>query len=376
MKSNDEYLFKKYGNYYFNTASIGVPSVSVLNKMFSLFKDFSKNPSIERKYEDDIVLIKKKLKKFLNIPTGKIGLLRNTTEGLMLSSLGIPLEENDEVILTNIDHRSATNGWLLREKNENIKINRLNIDYCDTPENIINKVLSVINNRTKVIAIPHIDRYFGIIFPVEEISKIAREKNIYTLIDGSQAFGLVEVDIKKINPDIYVSCFHKWGLLPMTLGLIYIKDALSSKIKRQFLSGSRFFERNVEDREFDGTELGTRNVIIEKVLEEIFPFAYNFHPDFSPREYAKQKLKELKNIKLYVNDYQNIPYGIITLKANNMETDMLKSELEKEKIFVGTSLVGDENLLRISLFFYNTKEDIDYLIKILKIKIGDENGTL
>lgn len=371
MRTYKEYLFKKHGNYYFNTASIGVPSINTLNKMFSLFIDFSKNPIIEKKYENDICVMKERLKKFLNISNGKIGLLRNTTEGLMLSSQGIPLEENDEIILTNIDHRSAVNGWFLREKNENIKINRIKIEYFDSSENIINKIFSAITNKTKVIAVPHIDRYFGIIFPIEEIVKIARERNIYIIIDGSQAFGLIELDIKKINPDIYVSCFHKWGLLPMTLGFIYIKDTLSSKIKRQFISGTRFFEKNIEDREFDGPELGTRNVIIEKVLEDIFPFTYDFYPTFSPREYAKEKLKELKNIKLYLNNYQNTPYGIITLKANDIETELLKFELEKERIFVGTSLVGEENLLRISLFFYNTKEDIDYLIKILKVKIGE-----
>lgn len=134
---NKDFLFKEREIIYFNTASIGIPSNETIKKLNELYLNFYKNPLIEEKFENDIIEIKKKLKKQLNINDGKISFLRNTTEGLSLIALGLPLEKNDEIIVMNLDHRSAKNCWYLRQKYESdksIKIIEIDINYNDDDE--------------------------------------------------------------------------------------------------------------------------------------------------------------------------------------------------------------------------------------------------
>lgn len=352
---------------YLNTASIGIPEESTLEKMYELFQEFYSNPSIETKYEDDIVKIKTRLKKILNINSGALSLLRNTTEGLRLISKNLITEDNSEVILTSIDHRSAVNYWIDRsENNKDISIKRVNIKYNYTDDDIVEEIFKSVTNKTSVIAVPHIDRYFGIKFPVEMICSKARNMGIKTVIDGSQSYGLINIDIDKIDPDAYIGCFHKWGLLPMTLGFIYVTNELFSELKRPFLSGYRYYEKSIYERDFGGTELGTRNVVIEKLLEYVIEENLKIDTKFNVREYAAEQLNKLNFINTYYPRDYSYPIGILTFKLINKNTEELVKFLKDKNIIVGTSLVDGILYVRISIDKKNTKEDIDKLINEIK----------
>ena len=78
--------------------------------------------------------------------------------------------------------------------------------------------------KTKIIFLSHITSSTGLIFPVKEICRIAKEKGILCIIDGAHAPGHIDLNIKEINPDVYVGACHKWMCTPKGISFLYVKN--------------------------------------------------------------------------------------------------------------------------------------------------------
>src|ERR671937_1091586 len=216
-----------------NAANLCPSSAPVLETLYRTTKDMDRDPSFDNrvKFGDGREATRKSLAEFLRVTPEEIVITRNTSESNNLVSTGVDLKPGDEVLLHGDNHPSNHTAW--REKAK-----RFGFTVKDVPvpnphpgfDYYIEAFRKMITPQTKVIAFTHLTSTVGDLFPAKDLCRLAREHGILTLVDGAQTFGLMDVDLRDIQPDFYSGSAHKWPCGPKENGVLYINKASQSKI--------------------------------------------------------------------------------------------------------------------------------------------------
>jgi len=324
------------------------------------------------------------VRNFINAKDSKqIVFTNNTTDSLNKIIYGYfkhNLNINDEVLITKAEHASNVLPWYELSDEIGIKVNYIPLDQ-DLKVTLDNVKKSVTPN-TKVISIAHITNVIGDIRPIEEIIKFAHSKNIKVLIDGAQSVPHTYIDVQKLDMDFLVFSAHKM-CGPTGVGILYVKDDYLNDIKPIIVGGgmNASFEYSgiKEYKEMPYIlEAGTPNIAgiigFGSVINYINKIGINNIEKYVKdlRKYAIEQLKEVPNIIIY---NENIEGTIITFNIKDIFPQDLAIYLNKYKICIRAGNhcakilkeeIGAKNTCRISLYFYNTKEEIDKLVEVLK----------
>lgn len=289
------------------------------------------------------------------------------------------LNKNDEVLITKSEHASNILPWFELSDQIGIKVNYidLNNEYKVTLDNVIKSITP----NTKVISIAHVANVIGDLRPIKEIIEYAHKNNILVIIDGAQSVPHMKVDVKDLDIDFLVFSAHKM-LGPTGVGVIYGKKYLLEYTKPIIFGGgmNASFEDTMDRLYSDipyRLEAGTPNIagvigfgsVIEYLnnigLDKINEYECNL------RKYMISELEKNTNIIIYNKSSEN---GIVTFNYKNIFAQDLAIYLNKYHICVRAgnhcakilkNEIGIKNTCRASIYFYNSKEDIDALIKAL-----------
>lgn len=342
--------------------------------------DYDISQKVDTMYENT----RTKIKKYINAKSNKEIIFTNgSTDSLNKIIFGYfkkNLKENDEVLITKSEHASNILPWFELKDQIGIKIKyiKLTKDHKVTLENIKKQI----NKNTKVISVAHITNVIGDIRPIKEIIKLSKEKNIEVLIDAAQSIGHTKIDVTDLDVDFLIFSAHKM-LGPTGLGIIYGKEKLLNNINPVIFGGGMnlSFESNGSRIYKDLPyllEAGTPNIAavigFGSIIDYINNIGLNNIKNYEEKltYYTKNKLKEIENIIIY-NELSES--SIIIFNYKNISAKDLANYLNKYNICVRAGnhcakLLKDEikvkNTCRISLYFYNTKEEIDILINALK----------
>jgi len=340
--------------------------------------DYDISLLVDETYED----IRDKTKKFINAKrTDEIIFTSGATASLNMiinGFFGNYLKKGDEVLITVSEHASLVLPWFALSNKLGIIIKYISLD--DNLEVTMDNVIKSINSNTKVISIAHITNVIGDERPIKEITKYAHEKGIYVLVDGAQSAGHIKVDVEDLDIDFLGFSAHKM-LGPTGLGILYGKYELLNQLQPQTLGGGMNIDFTSEtDFEFKSLpcklEAGTPNISgvigFGAALDYINSIGIDTieKHDLELRQYAVDKLNLLSNITIY---NPNIKGSIITFNVNNVFSQDVAIYLNKHNICVRagnhcTKLLKKldiTNTCRVSLYFYNTKEEIDQLVDAL-----------
>ncbi len=290
------------------------------------------------------------------------------------------LQKDDEVLITVSEHASNILPWFVIAKQIGIKVKYIELDenYNVTIEN----VKKAITPKTKVISLAHITNVIGDIRPIKEISELAHQKNIYMVVDAAQSIAHKKIDVTDWNIDFLVASAHKmYG--PTGIGFLYGKfNLLEETIPQNYGGGMNAMftkEGYYELREVPTRfEAGTPN--IEGVIGFNAAIEYINNIGISKIEKYEHELKTYLVEELKKLDFVEIynPNTIGTTVAFNLKGVFAQDTaiyLDKYHICVRAGshcakILSDalkiNNTCRISLSFYNNKEEIDLLINVLK----------
>ena len=324
---------------YFNNGTLGVQSNYVLNEVISDMRNNAINgaktdykgegPNLLAGYEP-YESIRTKLGNILNCNFKELSLIQNATFGMNFVAHGLNLKRGDEVINTDQEHGGGYAAWKQLEKRKGIiyKQAKMPVPANDRQE-IIDIVLGQVTKNTKVIAIPHIISVYGTVMPIKEICDFARSKGIFTVIDGAQAVGQVDVDLKNLNCDAYYSSLHKWLLSPGN-GILYLDEKISDGI---WPTLSSYNWDNKEDKGFSLQQSGTRNPSLRVGLEASIDF---FNMIGKERwlgrvkelgRYLRDGLKKLENVDIISSHNEELCAGLTTYKVKNFTGPELQKTL-------------------------------------------------
>ena len=340
--------------------------------------DYDNAVKISNLYEDTRNIVKE----YINAKSSReIVFTSGATDSLNRIAFGYfnYLKEDDEVLLTKSEHASNILPW--HELGVNVKYIPLDNNYEVTLDNI----RKVVTNKTKVISLAYITNVIGDVRPIKEIIEYAHELGILVVVDAAQAISHLRIDVRNLDVDFLAFSGHKMGG-PTGIGVLYAKEKLLINMRPMFFGGGmnvgftsdgvRIYE-DVPWRHEAGTPniagvLGLRKAIMylnDIGLEKIADY------ELSLKKYAVSSLEKNPNIVIY---NPNSTSGIIAFNYRGLSSQELAIYLNKYNIAVRSGShcakvlsdeIGINNVCRISFCFYNTKEEIDKLVRVLN-KLG------
>ena len=375
---------------YLDSAATALKPKCVVDKINDYYLKY---PSNIHRGEYDIAEIAEKeynkarniVASFLNANEDEIVFTSGTTDSLNMVINGYYkniLHKGDEVLITQAEHASLILPWfnLANEIGINIRFIKLDDNYHVILDNLLNEI----NDNTKVISIAQITNVIGDVRPIKKITRIAHEKGIEVLIDGAQSVPHMEVDVKDLDIDFLSFSAHKMGG-PTGVGVLYGKKELLDKLNPTRLGGGMNVSFNNKDeiilKELPlKLEAGTPNIEGVIGLGETIRYIDNiginniYNHECELKEYFINKVKDID----YIHVINNISdSGIIAFTIDGIFSQDVGYYLNKNNICVRTgnhcakllkNEIGVDQTIRISLYLYNTKEDIDRLVDLLSDK--------
>ena len=290
------------------------------------------------------------------------------------------LNEGDEVLLTMSEHASNLLPWFELKDRLKLKIKYIELD--ENHEVLLENVKKAITDKTRVISLAHISNVVGDVRPIKDICKLAHEKGILVLVDGAQSVPHLKVDVQDLDVDFLVFSAHKM-CGPTGVGILYGKENLLNNIKPIIFGGGMNADFNMDGTRIyktmpDRLEAGTPNVagvigfgyIIKYLMNIGFDNIHKYELEL--KNYLVSRLKEIKEVTIYNSHSQS---GIVTINYDGIFPQDLSIYLDKYNICTRAGnhcakILKEEihikNTCRISLYFYNNKEEIDKFISALK----------
>lgn len=290
------------------------------------------------------------------------------------------LNAGDEVLITESEHASAVLPWFILQKEMGIIVKYIPLDSNNSIS--IENLKKVINANTKVVSIAHITNVVGDIRDIKSIAKVCHDNNILLVVDAAQSIAHIKIDVTLMDIDFMAFSGHKmYG--PTGIGVLYGKfDLLKELVPLKYGGGmNAIFNKDgyVELKDLpDKLEAGTPNIEGVLGLSECIKYINKIgiekirEYELELKKYLIDRLKDLDFITIY-NKESSAP--IVAFNINGVFSQDTAIYLDKYNICVRAGnhcakmtkdIFSIGNTCRISLSFYNTKEEVDLLINVLK----------
>ena len=326
-----------------------------------------------------------KIAKFINARyPEEIIFSKNATESLNLLaySYGLDnLKKDDEVVISIMEHHSDLVPWQYATKKtgSHLKYMYINDDFELSKEEIESKI----TDKTKIVGITQVSNVLGTINPVKDIIKYAHKKGAIVIVDASQSIPHMAIDVQDLDADFLVFSGHKM-LAPLGIGVLYGKKELLQKMN-PFLMGGDMIEYVYEQKTTfaplpNKFEAGTQNVEgvvgLGAAINYINELGYDNieKAEKELTDYAREKLTKLDFLDLYLTPNKENHSSVFSFNVKGVHPHDVASILDSEGVYVRSGnhcaqpllrSLGIDATCRASLYFYNTKEDIDRLEKAL-----------
>ena len=342
--------------------------------------DYKTSLKVDNMYEG----VRTKIKNFINAKdASEIVFTSGATDAINKVVFGYfkyHLNKGDEVLITSAEHASNVLPWFILQKELGIKVKYIPLN--DDHEVEIDNVKKMITDKTKVISLAYITNVVGDIRPIREICELAHKNNILVVVDGAQSLSHIKTDVLLDDIDFLVGSAHKmYG--PTGIGFLYGKfNLLDKMVPLEYGGGmNAMFTRDgyVELREVPVKfEAGTQNIAgvigMGAAIDYILGIGLNkiLTYEHKLKEYLVSELEKLDNIEIY---NKNTVGSIVAFNVKDVFSQDTALYLDKHNICVRAgnhcakminNVFNVNNTCRVSLAFYNSKEEIDKLISVLK----------
>ena len=325
-----------------------------------------------------------KIKNFINsLGKNEIIFTSGTTESINLVAqtyCRANIKEGDEVIISEMEHHSNIVPWqmICDEKNAKLKIIPIN----DEGEIIFEEFERIITHRTKFISVVYVSNSLGTINPVKQIIKLAHQNNIPVLLDAAQAVNHIPIDVQELDCDFLAFSGHKiYG--PTGIGVLYGKINLLDSMPPYQGGGDMISRVTFEKTTFNELpykfEAGTPNIAGVIGLGEAIDYVTNIgidnialHEKFL-LDYATEVIADIPGLKIIGTAKEKV--SVLSFVLDDIHPHDIGTFLDFEGVAIRTGhhctqpvmdRYGIPATSRASFAMYNTKDEIDILIKGLK----------
>ncbi|MBR4449165.1 MAG: SufS family cysteine desulfurase [Treponema sp.] len=378
------------GLVYLDTAATAQRPYIVLNAMDHFYATQNANPlrglyslseRATKAYED----ARETVAKFINAKESReIIFTRNSSESLNLVAYTWGLanvNKGDEIVVSIMEHHSNILPWqfVCQQKGAVLKFMYVDKESGIIPESEFNKI----TDKTKIVACTHVSNVLGTTNPVKKIASIAHSHGAIMVVDGAQSTPHIKVDVQDLDSDFFAMSGHKL-CGPMGIGALYGKIDLLEAMP-PFLRGGEMIEYVTEDsatwaevpHKFEagtvsaGDAVGMAAAI--RYIQSVGLDTITEH-DNALAVRLIEGIKKIPHINIIGNTDGTKRCGIVTFTIDDVHPHDIATLLSDENIAIRAghhcaqplgAYLGVPSTARASLYFYNTEEEIDYLLSKL-----------
>ena len=374
---------------YFDNSATSLKPKCVIDKMVEYYSKYTSN--IHRGDYDNAMRTNKEydetrevVKNFINAKSSdEIVFTSGTTDSMNTIVFGYfknILNKDDEVLITKSEHASNVLPWFVLEK-----MGKCTVKYIPLDENYevtLENVKSSITKNTKVISIAHVSNVIGDVRDIEGIGGVAKENNLYFVVDAAQSVSHINIDVVKSNVSFLAFSGHKM-CGPTGVGVLYgkseyLKDLVPLKygggMNESFESDKCYVIKSYPTNLEAGTPPIAEVIGLKEAIRYVTSIGIdNIHKhEVELKKYLLSKIKEMDNIIIY---NKNSESGIVTFNIKDVFAQDTSVYLNTYGIAIRAGNhcakilkddLGIKSTCRISFYIYNTYEEVDKLVEALK----------
>lgn len=306
---------------------------------------------------------------FLRVTPEEIVVTRNTSESNNLVSNGIDLKPGDEVVIFSDNHPSNNQAWLQKGKRFGFTVNVVEQKNPHPGAGYyLDAFTRALTPRVKVLAFTHLTNTVGDLFPAKELCAAARDRGVLTLVDGAQTFGLMDVDLRDIDPDFYSGSAHKWPCGARECGVLFVNARVHERIWPASYSaypGAVGISRRME-------AFGQRDEATMIAFAEALAFQERIgrraiqQRSTALADQLVEGLRKLPGFRLFTSPDPSRRGPVVTFEPATLDRSKLVAALyEQHRIALATGGGAGRAGVRASPHIYNTADEVDRLLNVL-----------
>ncbi|WP_174952222.1 family 2A encapsulin nanocompartment cargo protein cysteine desulfurase, partial [Burkholderia lata] len=313
----------------------------------------------------------------------EIVFVRGTTEAINLiaKTWGVQnVGEGDEIIVSHLEHHANIVPWQQLAAQKGAKLRVIPVD--DSGQVLLDEYRKLLNDRTKIVSVTQVSNALGTVVPVKEIVDLAHRAGAKALVDGAQSISHMRVDVQALDADFFVFSGHKiYG--PTGIGVVYGKRAILDDMPPWQGGGNMIadvtFERTVFQPPPNRFEAGTGNIADAVGLGAALDYVSRVGIENIARyehdllAYATSVLAPVPGVRLVGTARDKA--SVLSFVLKGYETEEVGQALNEEGIAVRSGhhcaqpilrRFGLEATVRPSLAFYNTCDEVDALVSVVR----------
>jgi cysteine desulfurase/selenocysteine lyase len=331
---------------------------------------------------------RERVRRFLNAPeVNEVIFVRGTTEAINLvaKSWGAQnVGEGDEIIVSHLEHHANIVPWQQLAAAKGAKLRVIPVD--DSGQVLLDEYSKLLNSRTKLVAVTQVSNALGTVTPVKEIVALAHRAGAKALVDGAQSISHMRVDVQDLGADFFVFSGHKvFG--PTGIGVLWGKREVLEAMPPWQGGGNMIadvtFDKTVFQPIPNKFEAGTGNIADAVGLGAAIDYVNEIGIENIARYehdllvYGMQQLGAIPGVRLIGTAREKA--SVMSFVLDGYSTEEVGKALNEEGIAVRTGHhcaqpilrhFGVETTVRPSLAFYNTFDEIDRLVIVVRRLAG------
>lgn len=372
---------------YLDNGATSQKPISVLESWEKYYREINANihrgiHTLSQLATEEMEVSRRKVQKFINAKNDfEVIFTKGTTEGINLIAYSLTnlIQENDEIIISYLEHHSNIVPWQMLCERTGAKLKVIPMDENGILQ--LDFLEENLSEKTKIISLNQVSNALGVINPIEEIiAKTRAKSSAIIVIDGAQSVPHFKIDVQKMDCDFFVFSGHKM-YAPMGTGILYGKEEILRKIEPfhgggEMIATCSFEKTTYADLPFK-FEAGTPNVGGNIALGAAIDFMESIgHEHIITHEnallnYAQKKLLEIDGLKIYGEKAHRTGVVSFNLEGIGIASDV-GMILDKLGIAVRTGHHCTQPIMnffkiagtvRASFAVYNSFEEIDLLVE-------------
>jgi cysteine desulfurase/selenocysteine lyase len=372
---------------YMDSASTSLTPEPVLNAVLKYYREYNANVGrgvhrlsqiASQKYKD----AHRKVADFIGANEEEVIFTKNTTEAINTVASGLKWKTGDKVVTTLLEHHSNFLPWL-RLKSFGVALDIVKPDKNGKFN--LSDFEEMIDDKTRLVAVTHVSNVLGTITPIEEISAICKKKNALLLVDGAQSVPHIHVDVRKLGCNFLCFSGHKM-LGPTGTGILWMKEDFFDRLEPLNFGGGMIDDVSLNGYEltkgYERFEGGTPNIAgvigFGRAIDYLKKIGMDKIKDHEAKltERLLEGLLKIRRVEVYgpLNFKERI--GVVSFNIKDLNPHDVALMLDEASSIMVRSghhccmplvkyLGLKEGAVRVSLYLYNTEEEIDTFLETI-----------